>query len=141
MMIVAGRERSDAAGFSLVEALVALFMIGLLLLGIAQMMGTSLQLQKASEDLVGATALAEHKLEELRNEDYVTLAAGGSLGADSVGYFDSPDVDGDGNAEFNRRWQITDLGPGKIVRVRVMSLLGALGPAKDSTLMTLVAQP
>jgi len=131
---------NNERGFSLVEALVTIFIMGIVLLGIAQLIGVSVHLKRASEDVTSATALAEQKLEELKNVDYDTLAAGGSITGDLPGFFDSPDLDGDGTAEFTRRWQVLDLGSGKVMRVRVLSNLAAYGPAKESNMSVLVAR-
>lgn len=136
-----GPTGSDERGFSLVEALVSIFVMGIVLLGIAQLIGVSVQLKKASEDVTSATALAEQKLEELKNVDFDTLVAGGSINGDLAGFFDNPDVDGDGNADFTRRWQVLDLGAGKVMRVRVLSQLAAFGPAKESNMSVLIARP
>lgn len=128
-------------GFSLVEALVSIFLMGIVLLGVAQLIGVSIHLQRASEDVTSATVLVEQKLEELMNVDFDGLAPGGSINGNQPGYFDTPDVDNDGIADYTRRWEVLDLGPGKVMRVRVISMLAAYGPAKDSMMTALVARP
>lgn len=133
----AGHDR----GFSLIEALITIFVMGIMLLGIAQLIGVSVHLKKASEDVTSATVLAEQKLEELKNVEFDTLAAGGSVNVDLAGFFDTPDVDGDGAADYTRRWEVQDLGTGKVTRVRVVSQLASYGPAKESNLSALIAPP
>jgi len=134
-------EFRDRRGFSLIEALVSVFLMGLVLLGVAQLIGVSIHLQRAAEDVTSATVLAEQKLEELKNVDFNGLAPGGSINANQPGYFDMPDVDNDGIVDYTRRWEVLDLGVGKVMRVRVISLLAAYGPAKDSLMTALVARP
>ncbi len=134
-------ELRDQRGFSLIEALVSIFLMSIVLLGVAQLIGVSIHLQRASEDLTSATVLAEQKLEELKNVDFNGLVPGGSINGDLPGYFDMPDVDNDGITDYTRRWEILDLGAGKLLRVRVISLLAADGPAKDSMMAVLVARP
>ncbi len=135
------RELWDLRGFSLVEALVSIFLMGIVLLGVAQLIGVSIHLQKASEDVTLATVLVEQKLEELKNADFNGLAPGGSINGNQPGYFDMPDVNNDGVVDFTRRWEVIDLGAGKVMRVRVVSQLAAYGPAKESTMSALVARP
>ena len=77
--------------------------------------------------------------EELKNADY-GLAPGGSIDGNQPGYFDMPDVDNDGVVDFTRRWEVLDVGAGKVMRFRVFSLLAAYGPAKDSMMTALVAR-
>lgn len=134
-------ELRNQRGFSLIEALVSIFLMGIVLLGVAQLIGVSIHLQRASEDLTLATVLAEQKLEELRNVDFNGLAPGGSINGNEPGYFDMPDVDNDGVVDYTRRWEVLDLGVGKLMRVRVISLLAVYGPAKDSMMTALVARP
>jgi len=120
--------------------LVSLFLMSIVLLGIAQLILVSIHLQKASEDVTLATVLVEQKLEELKNADFNGLAPGGSINGNQPGYFDMPDVNNDGVVDFTRRWEIIDLGVGKVMRVRVVSQLAAYGPAKESTMTALVAR-
>ena len=127
-------------GSTLLETLVAMFIVSMILLGIAQMVGFGVLAHRVSEDLTAATVLAEHKMEELRNTDYDTLMAGGSTAAEAAGFFDSPDVDGDGAPDYSRRWQIENVAGGKVINVRVVSPLAASGPAKDALLVALIAE-
>ena len=127
-------------GFTLIEALVALFILTILSLSMAQMIGMGLMADANSEDLTSATTLSANKLEELRNGDYDGLAAGGDLTGDSEGYFDAPDLDGDGNADFTRRWVIADQTGGKSIQVRVIANMDILGPEREATMATVVAE-
>lgn len=131
----------DEGGFSLVETLVSLVVISFIFLAIAQMIGTGVFVNRASEDLTKASILATDKMEEVRNEPYDDLTPGGDLNANAAGYFDTEDTNGDGNVELTRRWQIVDNGDSKTVRVRVLSSLATTGPAKETTLVALLAEP
>ena len=131
----------DQSGASLVEAMVALFIIAMVLTGIAQMIGFTMLAHRVSEDLTSATVLAEDMLEQLKNTDYDLLTAGGSIATDAGGFFDSPDVDGNGTPDYNRRWQVQDLVSGKVVSVRVISPLATSGPAQEATMVALIAEP
>jgi hypothetical protein len=127
-------------GTTLIESVVALFMVSMILFGIAQMVGFGMLAHRVSEDLTAATVLAEHKLEELENTDFDTLIAGGSTAVETAGFFDSPDVDGDGTPDYSRRWRVQDVAGGKVINVRVVSPLATSGPPKDAVLVALIAE-
>ena len=59
----------DQSGSSLVECMVALFVISMILTGVAQMIGFTMLAHRVSEDLTAATVLAEDMLEHLKNID------------------------------------------------------------------------
>lgn len=128
-----------SAGFSLVEALVATFILTLVALSLAQLIGIGMLSNKTALDLTQATSLSGAKLEQLRSGDYSSLVAGGSLVTSNVGYFDLVDADGDGNSDYVRRWSITDQPGGKLIQVQVTSNTAAIGPAKSATMATVVA--
>jgi len=127
------------SGFTLIEALVTLFILTIVSLSMAQMIGMGLMANANSEHLTSATTLSANKLEELRSSSYSSLTAGGDLTGDSSGYFDSPDLDGDGSPDFTRRWAIADQPGGKSIQVRVIASLDVSGPAREATLATVVA--
>lgn len=129
------------AGTSLVEALISIFLLGLVLLSLAQLIVTTVGVHAAAADITGATSLGEHKLEELRNSDYDDLTPGGDLTANVAGFFDERDIDSDGTVEFRRRWQVTDNGDTKTIEVFVEALVDVAGPEKTSSLIALVARP
>lgn len=130
----------DEAGSTLVEALVATAMMGFVMLSIAQLIGVSVLAHKASEEVTEVTAIAEHKLEELRNMDYDLMVAGGSVVADVAPFFETTDIDGDGNDDYLCRWQVTDNGPSKNVTVFAQAIRTEIGQAKGATLFALVAE-
>lgn len=128
------------AGFSLVEALVALFILTIIALGLGQVIGLGMLSNKAADDLTQATTLSADKLEELRASEYWALTQGGSLDSAANGYSDSPDLDGDGTAEFDRRWRITEQTGGKLIEVRTLSLNNTIGNGRQATMATVVAE-
>ena len=127
------------AGFTLVEALVAMFVTTLILLTIAELMITGLYVHRSAADITETTALAQERLEALRNTQYDSLAPGGSIAVNTAGFSENIDVDGDGVDDYSRRWEILDLGDRKEIRVRAISLLIALGPPKEAILHLIVA--
>ncbi len=128
-----------ATGMSVVEALVSLFIMTVLALAVARMIGVGVVLNRASEDVTTTTALAERKMEELRSLDYAAIPTGGSLAFDDTGFFDAHDTDGDNRVDYRRRWRVTDSGVSKTIEVYVVSEMEAIGDPKETTLAYMVA--
>ena len=127
-------------GFSIVEALVAIAILSLVATALGQTVGFGLAANQSADDMTHATVLAADKLEELRAGDYFLLVSGGSLDDGIDGYSDAPDVNGDGNPDFLRRWQIADQPGGKLIQVWASSQLEIMGPGKQATMASLVAE-
>jgi prepilin-type N-terminal cleavage/methylation domain-containing protein len=127
-------------GFTLIETLVALFIVTIILLTLAQLMTFGFYVHRSATDLVQTTALAEEKLEQIRKLSYASVLPGGSLDVNVAGFFDNPDIDGDGAGDYARRWQIVDLGDRKEIWVRAQSTLRAIGEPKSATLVSVVAE-
>ena len=126
------RHTSD--GFSLVEVLVALFLIGIGVLAAAPMFIYAMQGNAVGGDFgtVGATAV--ERMELLRATDYGSLAAGGSLTVGVANYFDNSDP------EITVRWSITDNttpAQTKTIQVRAIANRQVVGERKDVTLTTI----
>jgi prepilin-type N-terminal cleavage/methylation domain-containing protein len=127
------------AGFSLIEVLVAVFIATIVFLSLAQVVGLSIEASRAASDTTQAAALAGDRLGQLTQTEYGALTDGGSVTADVNGFFEALDVDGDGAADYRRRWEVTDVGGSKRIRVRVTALLDFIGPAKEVTYVALLA--
>jgi hypothetical protein len=127
------------SGVTLVEALVAMFVTTLILLTIAELMVTGLYVHRSATDVTETTALAQERLEQLRNTGYDLLTPGGSIAVNAAGFSETIDLDGDGVDDYARRWQVIDLGDRKEIRVRTISLLLTIGPPKEATLHLIVA--
>jgi type IV pilus assembly protein PilV len=97
------------AGFTLVEVIVAIVLLGVGLMGLAALSTTVTRANVQSSSLTTATALAQERAERLRTEDYDALASGN----------DSRVVD---NVTYTRSWVVTadDPEPGlKTVAIAV----------------------
>ena len=110
-MNVPENSKPDQAGFTLIEALLAMVILAFGLIAI-----TNLLIVAASSNSVGnmssaATALASQQLELLKAQSYTNIAPGGSLTADQsvagVPYFRDDSIDG--VAVFHTRWQIVQI--------------------------------
>ena len=127
------------AGFTLLEALVAMFVTTLILLTIGELMVTGLYVHRSAADVTQTTALSQERLEDLRNTRYGLLAPGGSIAVNAAGFWETLDIDSDGVDDYSRRWEILDLGDRKEIRVRTVSLLFTMGPPKEAILHLIVA--
>jgi type IV pilus assembly protein PilV len=101
--------RLPAAGFTLVEVIVAIVLLGVGLMGLAALSTTVTRANVQSSSLTTATALAQERAERLRTQDYDAVVSGG----------DTRMVD---NVAYTRSWTVTtdDPAPGlKTVAIAV----------------------
>lgn len=128
------RSLGNAHGFSLVEVLVALFLIALGVLAAAPMFVYAMQGNATGADFGSVGANAVERMELLRGQDYASLAPGGSLNVSQVGYSDLGDPD------VVVRWTIAEnanpAGTRTIV-VRAIATRQVVGQRKEVTLTTL----
>jgi type IV pilus modification protein PilV len=85
------RKSRRESGFTLIETMVAILVLTIGLFSVAALMSQSVNTTAHSRYQTMAAMLASEKLEDLNrypNND-PHLAAGGSLGGDTVGYFDN----------------------------------------------------
>jgi prepilin-type N-terminal cleavage/methylation domain-containing protein len=127
-------EFRKARGFSLVEVLVALFLISLGLLAAAPMFIYAMQGNAVGADLGTVGAVAVERMELLRSTNYGVLTAGGSLAGNVNGYFDNS------NPAVTVRWTIADSTVGavtmKTITVRALANRQVVGQRKDITMTT-----
>ncbi len=119
--------KSGQSGFTLVEVLVALFVLAFGLLAVAPLFVFAARDAAASSDYGVASALAVKRLEMLRTVEFTSLAAGGSLTSNTTGFFDTSDP------RSTVRWTVTNNASPptmKTVVVRAISMRQPEGPAK-----------
>ncbi len=95
------KRQKNILGFSLLEVLIAIVVLGVGLLGIAKIQGTTMLNSAESGMQTHAVNLAQEKIEEFRhyaNKSVYTAYATNAIGTDTVGE----------NATFNRTWTISD---------------------------------
>lgn len=126
-------------GVSLLESTIAMLLLLMVLLSVTQLYVASAAINKAADDITQVTTLASEKIEQLRQVPYNSLVAGGSLLSDESGFFDSPDVEDDGDVDYTRRWTITDQGDYFELEVRVVAQIAASGTIKETTLTSFSA--
>jgi prepilin-type N-terminal cleavage/methylation domain-containing protein len=130
---------TDARGFSLLETMIAMLIMLMILLSVAQLFGMSVAVNKAADDITQVTSLAAEMMEQLKFRGYDGLTAGGSLATNASGFFDEPSVDFDAAAEYTRRWQITDNGDHMQIQIRVIAASQIQGTTKETTVTSIVA--
>lgn len=126
--------RESSSGFTLIEVIVSLFLIGLGVLAAAPMFMYAIQGNAVGAEKGAAGALAVEQMEILRATDYLALPAGGSLTVDTTGYVDTSDPNN------TVRWLIvTNTAPAGslIISVRVIPAGSIPGSSREVTLTTI----
>ena len=147
-------------GFSLIEVMVAMVILTVGLLSLAQMMVLSTNANTLSGRMTSCSALAKEQLERLKAAPFFTVAptvrnpiftAGGDVNATVAGYSQFYDGDGlpsvAGNAAFETRWLVTDVPtvmPLQMVQIQMRCLSAAgdrdqfavIGEARFTTFRT-----
>jgi prepilin-type N-terminal cleavage/methylation domain-containing protein len=122
------------AGFTLLEVLVALVLIGVGVLAAAPMFVYAMQGNAVAADFGSVGAIAVERMELLRAQEYSDLTPGGSLTGSVSGYSDSS------NSDYVVRWQIADnaVPTGtRSITVRAIAVRRVVGARKEITLTTL----
>ncbi len=96
----------DNKGFTLIEAMIAVFILAVVLMGLAGYVSTSLKASSLSKQTSIASSLIQDKMEALRNTPFGSL----SPGNDSVNYQ---------GMTYQRQWTINQMGNFKIVDLNV----------------------
>src|SRR3982751_6571562 len=103
-------KKSDAAGFSLLECVIAIFIITIGLLSVAALAAVATKTETFAYSSAEATTLAASKMEEIKAG---TLTVGGGLTSNVTNYSDAPSF------SYYRRWQI-ESGPAGTKKVTVV---------------------
>ena len=133
-------------GFTLVEVLIASSVLTMVLIAVTTLFILAAKMNTAAGDKTECVALAQERLERLKNKGYDALTAGGDLLTLVNGYHQYVDVDSNGNNDYLVTWKVVDNSPmsgSKELRARALSLKGAnaqLGPPKQVTFYTYKAK-
>lgn len=106
-------------GFTLVETLIAMVILTVGLVSMAELMAITLRMQMLGRNETAAIRLVQSKIDELVAVDFAnaTVAVGGGLDADVANYNDDP-ADG-----FHRRWQIAAVAGETNVRTLTVRII------------------
>jgi len=127
---------TPAAGFTLIEVLVATGLVGMVALAVAPLMLMAVQTSAVAQEATELTSLGTERMEILRALPYTDgqLAAGGSITTSANGYSVDP-VGGD--ADRYVRWQITDQSASrKHIELAVGVRKSVWGPPREISLET-----
>lgn len=119
---------SDEKGFTLVESIVALLVLTIGLVSMAELLAVSLRLQVLSRNETEAVRLAQDKRDQLMSLNFDTaaeIAINGvdSLAADVANYFDHVTVGESGKVVgYTRRWDVS-AGPDGSANLRELTIL------------------
>ena len=111
---------SDERGFTLVEVTVSLLIFTIGIVGLAQLMAVSLQMQAHGRNQTSAVRLAQDKLDQLMSLQFasapqVQITGSDSLSSNVVNFFDN-DVQG-----YTRRWRV-EAGPDPNANLRQITI-------------------
>jgi len=128
----------------MVEALVAMVILTVALVSMAELMAVTLRLQMLGRNQTSAVRLAQDKIDELITLNFAApqLSVGGSLTADQADHFDTPP----GAPTYKRRWVIANgpvdppvvAGSVRVITVRVIPELADRRVATPTDITTIV---
>ena len=112
-------SNSTDRGFTLIEVLIAMVILTVALVSMAELMAITLRMQQLGRNQTLAMRLAQDKVDELmsRNFTFAQLTVGGSLTADVANHFDVPAAGTAGNLQYRRRWLVEARNFGDTVQV------------------------
>lgn len=143
---------SDDRGFTLIEVLIAMVILTVALVSMAELMAITLRMQMLGRNQTSAMRLAQDKIDELMSKTFLDAVAapdvqlGGSLTADDANHFDIP-VDEDGNMlGYQRRWLVRPgpVDPGvdadslRIITVRIIPVVNDMRVTNTTDLTSII---
>jgi Tfp pilus assembly protein PilV len=98
------KANDSQRGTSLLEVLIALFLLAVAVVSLAPLFITSADIGAAGGEIGMLNSVANDRMETLRATPFHALGAGGSLTSDVSGYSDTS------NPDFTVRWEIVNGG-------------------------------
>jgi len=109
------KNKKKRKGFTLIEVVLAIAIVGIALLGLAQLFTYSVLINSRSEKMTNATFLAQQRIEFLRNISTTELSSVVSPTDEQL------DLNSDGIIDFRRITEIQSTGYSWSVRILVFS--------------------
>jgi prepilin-type N-terminal cleavage/methylation domain-containing protein len=109
------KNKKKTKGFTLIEVVLAIAIVGIALLGLAQLFTYSVLVNSRSERMTNATFLAQQRIEFLRNISTTELSSIVSPTDEQL------DLNSDGIVDFRRVTEIQSTGYSWTVRILVFS--------------------
>ena len=133
-------QPTEERGFTLVEVLIAMVILTVALVSMAEMMAITLRMQMMGRNETAAVRLVQSKMDELVAVNFTsaTVAVGGSLTADVATYFYTP------AAGYGRRWQIAAIAGETRVRTLTVRITPTISDGRTNAqieLATIIRNP
>lgn len=130
-------QPTNERGFTLIEVLIAMVILTIALVSMAELMAITLRMQMMGRNETAAIRLAQSKIDELVAVDFTGLAAatvavGGSLTVDANNYNDIP------SPGVKRRWQIEAIAGEANVRTLTVRLIPDINDRRTNAQLDLV---
>jgi type II secretory pathway pseudopilin PulG len=114
------KNRSSEAGFTLVEALVAIVILVFGLIAVTNLLVVAASSNSVANQATGAATVAAQRLELLKAQPFTSLAVGGDLDSDVANFNQDDDVPGVGR--IHTRWTVVSIaGDAQVYFVAVRS--------------------
>jgi type II secretory pathway pseudopilin PulG len=114
------KNRSSEAGFTLVEALVAIVILVFGLIAVTNLLVVAASSNSVANQATAATTVAAQRLELLKAQPFTSLAVGGDLDSDVASFNQDDDVSGVGR--IHTRWTVVSIaGDAQVYFVAVRS--------------------
>jgi len=112
-------ERSEA-GFTLMEALIAMMILIFGLIAVANLMIVAASSNTVANQATGAATVAAQRLEQLKAQPFTSLVAGGDVDSDVTNFNQNDDLPGVGR--IHTRWAVVGIsGDAQVYFIRVRS--------------------
>lgn len=134
---------TDERGFTLVEVLIAMIILTIALVSLAELMAITLRAQLLGRNETAAVRLAQSKIDELVATDFwptenPLVTVGGSLTSNVTNYNDSPE------SGYTRRWQVEAIAGETRIRkltVRIIPPISDRRTTAQVELTTIIRDP
>ncbi len=120
---------SDEAGFTLVEALVAMVILSFGLIAVTNLLIVAASSNTVANQGTAAAAIASEQLEILKRTPFDAVATGGSVTSDTIDFMRDDAVAGVGT--IHTRWQVVGINPRALFITVRSEGLGALTRARS----------
>jgi prepilin-type N-terminal cleavage/methylation domain-containing protein len=130
----------DERGFTLIEVLIAMVILTIALVSMAELMAITMRLQMLGRNETASIRLAQSKIDQLVAVNFTdaTVAVGGSLTSNVTGYNDVP------VNNYRRRWQIAAIAGETRVRTLTVRIVPDIGDRRANAqveLTTIIRDP
>ncbi|MGB6865049.1 MAG: prepilin-type N-terminal cleavage/methylation domain-containing protein [Candidatus Aminicenantaceae bacterium] len=116
-----GNSSGKRKGFTLIEVLVATFLVGVAIMGLAQIFTLTILNNSRSERMANATFLAQQRIDFLRNMTTLELNTATLSDGTAIPLDEQLDVNSDGTIDYRRITQIQSAGFYWDIRVLVFT--------------------